>query len=170
MSDKAGPDGAPNVVFLEDLLAERFGPDAIRIICPIADPFVRHHGALGGFVRGYVFGDTPLNAVLAAVREVPAVAEAMTGAEACACYDLPPDREGDFVAIAAPDAVIGARREEHDLAALAGARLRSHGGPSEEIVPFIVSAPCAPWVVERAETGALRNWDLFDVALNGTES
>jgi phosphonoacetate hydrolase len=167
MSDKAGPDGAPNVVYLEDRLSERFGPGAVRVICPIADPFTRHHGALGGFVRGYVFGAAPLAAVLEAVRTEPLVAEAMTGAEAARRFDLPPDREGDFVAIARADAVIGARREEHDVAALAGARLRSHGGTSEQTTPFIVSAPVAPEIRARAEAGRLRNWDLFDVALNG---
>ncbi len=167
MSDKAGPDGAPNAVYLEDRLAARFGPGAVRVICPIADPFTRHHGALGGFVRGYVFGEAPPDAVLAAVRAEPLVAEAMTGAEAARRFDLPADREGDFVAIARADAVIGARRDEHDLAGLAGARLRSHGGLSEQAVPFVVSAPVTPEVHARAEAGGLRNWDLFDVALNG---
>ena len=53
MSDKAKPDGAPNVIFLEDEINGRFGPGSVRVICPITDPFVRHHGALGSFVRGY---------------------------------------------------------------------------------------------------------------------
>src|SRR5262249_41769811 len=53
MNDKARADGRPNVVFLEDELNSRFGPGAARVICPITDPFVRHHGALGSFVRVY---------------------------------------------------------------------------------------------------------------------
>ncbi|GEP57813.1 phosphonoacetate hydrolase [Reyranella soli] len=53
MNDKAAKDGTPNIVFLEDELNQRFGEGAVRVICPIADPFVRHHGALGSFVRVY---------------------------------------------------------------------------------------------------------------------
>src|SRR5260370_910446 len=51
MNDKALPDGHPHVVFLEDVLNAQFGAGAVRVICPITDPFVRHHGAPGSFVR-----------------------------------------------------------------------------------------------------------------------
>ena len=51
MSDKCNADGKPNVLYLEDALTEKWGAGSARIICPIADPFVRHHGALGSFVR-----------------------------------------------------------------------------------------------------------------------
>ena len=54
MNDKSRPDGAANVIFLEEELARRFGDGAVRVICPITDPFVRHHGALGSFVRVYM--------------------------------------------------------------------------------------------------------------------
>ena len=53
MNDKSRPGGEPNVVFLEEELNRRFGDGAVRVICPITDPFVRHHGALGSFVRVY---------------------------------------------------------------------------------------------------------------------
>jgi len=49
MNDKSGADGTPNVIYLEDELNARFGPGLVRVICPIADPFVRHHGALPEF-------------------------------------------------------------------------------------------------------------------------
>ena len=51
MNDKALPDGRPHVIFLQDLLNAHFGAGSVRVICPITDPFVRHHGALGSFVR-----------------------------------------------------------------------------------------------------------------------
>ncbi len=54
MNDKCRPDGSPNVVYLEAELNRCFGEGAVRVICPIADPFVRHHGALGSFVRVYL--------------------------------------------------------------------------------------------------------------------
>src|SRR5258708_7924045 len=53
MNDKALPDGSPHVIFPEELLNHEFGAGAVRVICPITDPFVRHHGALGSLVRVY---------------------------------------------------------------------------------------------------------------------
>src|SRR5215208_3252190 len=60
MNDKALPDGRPHVIFLEDLLNAHFGVGSVRVICPITDPFVRHHGALGSFVRVYRRRGAPL--------------------------------------------------------------------------------------------------------------
>jgi len=162
MRDKTDAAGNARVVYLQDHLNAVFGAGAVRIICPIADPFVRHHGGLGSFVRGYVLGDAPVEAVIEAAGRAPLVAEVMAAAEAARRFCLPLDREGDFVALAADDAVIGASAGEHDLAALAGQRLRSHGGLSERRVPLVVSHPLLPG---RAE-GIRHNWDVFDVALN----
>src|SRR5438034_9884985 len=53
MNDKALPDGRPHVLYLEDILNAHFGAGTVRVICPITDPFVRHHGALVSFVRVY---------------------------------------------------------------------------------------------------------------------
>src|SRR6516164_10352 len=63
MNDKTNPDGTPRVVFLEEELNRRFGPNAVRVICPITDPFVKHHGALGSFVRVYLRKELELAAV-----------------------------------------------------------------------------------------------------------
>ncbi|WP_164890303.1 alkaline phosphatase family protein [Sinorhizobium meliloti] len=46
MTDMAVTNGDPNVIYVGDHLDEEFGPDATRVICPVTDPFVRHHGAL----------------------------------------------------------------------------------------------------------------------------
>ncbi len=46
MNDKINADGTPRVVFLEEELNRHFGAGAVRVICPITDPFVKHHGAL----------------------------------------------------------------------------------------------------------------------------
>ena len=72
MNDKALPDGRPHVLFLEDLLNAQFGAGAVRVICPITDPFVRHHGALGSFVRVYRKKGVPLATLAHAVRACPA--------------------------------------------------------------------------------------------------
>ena len=51
MNDKCDADGEPNVIWLQDILDAKFGKGDTRVICPITDAFVAHHGALGGFVR-----------------------------------------------------------------------------------------------------------------------
>ena len=166
MNDKSLPDGAPRVVFLQDELNQRFGAGTVRVICPITDPFVRHHGALGSFVRVYRRGGTDLAALMAASRALPGVEEVLDGATAARRFELPEDLEGDFVALGDAGTAIGATRAEHDLAGLAGQRLRSHGGLGERKVPFMVSQPLRPdWLA--AKQGALRTFDIFDAVLNG---
>src|SRR2546423_7197343 len=73
MNDKALPDGRPHVLYLEDILNAHFGPGAARVICPITDPFVRHHGALGSFVRVYRNNRPPVAGVAAAIRRLPGI-------------------------------------------------------------------------------------------------
>jgi phosphonoacetate hydrolase len=167
MNDKALPGGEPNVIFLEDALNERFGAGGVRVICPITDPFVRHHGALGSFVRGYLRGGVALSSVIAASAALPGVALALDGAEAARRFEMPLDREADFVVLGDANTAIGATRAEHDLSGLAGHRLRSHGGLGERRVPFILSRPLAPEYQEMAAAGRMRNFDIFDFALNG---
>jgi phosphonoacetate hydrolase len=169
MNDKALPNGEPHVIFLEDELNNRFGAGAVRVICPITDPFVRHHGALGSFVRVYVRGDANVASLIDASAALPGVALALNGRDAAERFELPLDREADFVVLGDNNTVIGATRAEHDLAGLAGHRLRSHGGLGEQRVPFILSRPLTPEYRHIAATRRLRNFDMFDFALNGVE-
>jgi phosphonoacetate hydrolase len=169
MNDKALPNGAPNVIFLEDALNERFGAGAVRVICPITDPFVRHHGALGSFVRVYARRGADLAALMAASATMPGVVLALDGADAARRFEMPVDREADFVVLGDDNTAIGASRAEHDLSGLAGYRLRSHGGLGEQRVPFILSRPLTPEYRHRAETRRLRNYDIFDFVLNGVQ-
>jgi phosphonoacetate hydrolase len=167
MTDMAGPDGAPSVVYIGDVLDAEFGAGATRVICPITDPFVRHHGALGGFVRVHILaGDIDPAAVLERVRTLPGVALALPGSEAAARFEMPVDREADIVVIGAAGVALGARAGDHDLSQLAGERLRSHGSLAEQRVPFILSHPLrTPGDVPET----LRNFDIFDFALNRVE-
>jgi phosphonoacetate hydrolase len=167
MNDKALPDGRPHVLFLEDLLNAHFGAGAVRVICPITDPFVRHHGALGSFVRVYRKKGVPMAALAQAVRALPGVGVVLTRDEAAARFELPYDREADLVVTGDRNTVIGAAAEEHDLSALAGHRLRSHGGIGEQTVPFVLSHPVDGGYRERAQARTPRNFDIFDYALNG---
>jgi phosphonoacetate hydrolase len=165
MSDKSTSDGTPNVIYLEDELNVRFGEGAVRVICPIADPFVRHHGALGSFARVHLRKSGDVQAMMAFARTLPGVELVLDKETVCKQFELPIDREGDFAVFSDRQTVVGARREDHDLSQLAGHRLRSHGGLGEQRVPFLVSAPLDPsW---RAAHPRLRNYDIFDAALNG---
>jgi phosphonoacetate hydrolase len=168
MNDKAFPDGRPHVLFLEDILNARFGEGAVRVICPITDPFVRHHGALGSFVRVYRKAGAPIAAMAQAVRALPGIAAVLTREEACALYELPYDREADLVVTGDRNTVIGACAAEHDVSALAGHRLRSHGGTAEQVVPFLLSRPLTPDYPQLKRSRTLRNFDIFEFALNGT--
>lgn len=171
MNDKSKPDGSPNVIWLQDVLNSRFGADAVRVICPITDPFVRHHGALGSFVRVYLKGDrSRLAAMMEASRALPGVELVLTGAEAAKRFQTPIEYEGDFAVIASRHAVIGSAEALHDLSGLKGRRLRSHGGLSEQQVPFLISAPLNPAYEAKAARGDIRSFDLYDYVLNGVDS
>jgi phosphonoacetate hydrolase len=162
-----GMNDKPRVIFLEDELTTSFGAGAARVICPITDPFVRHHGALGSFVRVYVRDGRDTAAMMAASAELSGVGGVFDRGEAAARFELPYDREADFVVLGDAQTAIGAARAEHDLTGLAGHRLRSHGGLGEQPVPFALSRPLTADYRRLAETRRLRNFDIFDFALNG---
>jgi phosphonoacetate hydrolase len=171
MNDKSNPDGSPNVIWLEDVLNARFGAGAVRVICPITDPFVRHHGALGSFVRVYLRGDPGrLEAMMETTRVIPGVELVLTGAEAAKRFETPVEYEGDFTVLANRNTVIGSAAALHDLSGLKGRRLRSHGGLWEQHMPFLVSAPLNASYRDRAKRGDIRNFDMFDYVLNGVDS
>lgn len=167
MNDKSKADGTPNVIFLQDLLDAEFGAGDTRVICPITDAFVRHHGALGGFVRVWCRGGkaTPA-AIIALIKDLPGIAMALTKAEVCQRFDLPPDREGDVAVIGDIGTVIGGAAAEHDLSNLSDARLRSHGSTTEARVPFLLSRPASADFSRRAAQG-LKSHQIFEYAING---
>jgi phosphonoacetate hydrolase len=169
MSDMSTPDGRPNVVYLQDLLDARFGAGTTRVICPITDAFVRHHGALGGFVRIWRSdARVPVDEIVRFVRGVPGVGEALDREAACARFSLPPDREGDVAVVAAPGTALGGAERDHDLSALRGERLRTHGGTAESRVPFVLSEPLNADYRSIASKGPLESRRIFEFALNGT--
>jgi phosphonoacetate hydrolase len=162
-----GMNDKPQIIFLEDELNQRFGAGAARVICPITDPFVHHHGALGSFVRVYAREPRDIAAMMAITTELPGIAGVFERADAAARFELPFDLEADFVVLGDAATAVGATRAEHDLSGLAGHRLRSHGGEGEQRVPFMLSRPLNLEYRRRAETSRLRNFDIFDFALNG---
>ena len=171
MNDKSRPDGSPNVIWLEDVLNARFGAGAVRVICPITDPFVRHHGDLGSFVRVYLRdSQSRLAAMMETTRALSGVELVLTGAEAAKRFETPVEYEGDFTVLADRGTVIGSAAALHDLSGLKGRRLRSHGGLSEQHMPFLISAPLNAAYRDKAGRGDIRNFDIYDYLLNGVES
>ena len=161
-----GMNAKPRVVFLQDLLDACCGRGKTRVICPITDPYVVHHGALGSFVRVYCLG-ADRAAVRAAIVNIPGIEAVYDKPSACEQFLLPPDREADLIVLGDKKTAIGAAERDHDVSGLGDAPLRSHGGCAEQAVPFIVSESISEEYQKRAKTGRLRNFDLFDYALNG---
>ncbi len=162
-----GMNAKPRVVFLQDILNTRCGQGKTRVICPITDPYVAHHGALGSCVRVYCLG-ADRAVVRAVIADLPGIEAVYDGPTACERFLLPPDREADFLVLGDQHTAIGAAERDHDVAALGAVPLRSHGGRAEQVVPFILSEPVSEAYRSRAATARLRNFDLFDYALNGT--
>jgi len=167
MRDKSNPDGSPRVVWLQDALDLEFGTAATTVICPITDYFVAHHGALGSFVRVYCSRHAAPEAVIRFTRKLPGIEAVHDKATAVRLFDLPIDREGDVVVISDGATCIGTTPSAHDLAALGGHPLRTHGGIAESRVPFILNYPLNETYAERAARGGLRSFHIFDFAING---
>lgn len=167
MNAKQKQDGSPNVIYLESELVNEFGP-GFRVILPITDPYVAHHGALGSFAQVHVppHGRKLMPFILDFVQKLNGVTEVLEQSVAARRMELPADRIGDFVVCSGRDVVLGRTPKWHDLSAVEGG-LRSHGGRYEEMVPFILSAPLKPQYAVKAR-GDLRNFDLFDFTCNGT--
>jgi phosphonoacetate hydrolase len=170
MNDKSDAAGRPNVIWLQDLLDARFGKGDTRVICPITDAFVAHHGALGGFVRVWCRGRASPREIIAAIRDLDGIESVLDKETACRVHDLPADREADVVVIAAAEVCIGGAEAEHDLSGLAGHRLRTHGGVAEAKVPFILSEPLTDEYRLRAGAATLKSYQIFDFALNGVRA
>ena len=160
MNDKHLPNGEPDVIYLQTLLDEWLGPGMARVILPITDPYVVHHGALGSWATIYLPKDTDAAALVARLKDVEGVEIALSAADACARFELPADRIGDIVVISTIHKVLGTARERHDLSGLTEP-LRSHGGLTEQVVPMIANR-----AVTLPTGQQLRNFDIFDVALN----
>ena len=54
MQSKSKSDGSPNAIFLQDILDKKLGARVTKVILPITDPYVVHHGALGSFATVYL--------------------------------------------------------------------------------------------------------------------
>ena len=168
MGDKSDEGGEPNVIWLQDILDQNPGAGTCRVICPITDAFVGHHGALGGFVRIYLENKDDRNKVYEIVKAIEGVEKVWTAENVAKELEQPLDREGDLAVVADKRTVIGGSEKDHDLSALKGKRLRTHGSLHEARVPFILSEPLNEKYSNRAKENTLRSREIFEYALNGT--
>ncbi|MDX1424195.1 MAG: phosphonoacetate hydrolase [Kiloniellales bacterium] len=161
MKAKHDANGEPDVIYLQTVMDDWLGEGQARVICPITDPYVVHHGALGGFATIYLAGGDKTADVVSRLQALDGIEAAMSREEGCRRFELPPDRVGDVIVISTRNKALGTSRERHDLSGLKEP-LRSHGGLSEQKVPLIVNRPAPSLAPDRR----LRNFDIFDVALN----
>jgi phosphonoacetate hydrolase len=160
MNDKHLADKTPDVLYLQDLFDNWIGKDAARVILPITDPYVVHHGALGSFATVYLPAGVKASDMLAKFAGLAGIDAALNRADACERFELPPDRVGDLVIVSTRHKTLGTSASKHDLSGLTEP-LRSHGGITEEDVPMIANRR-----VTLPDGHKLRNFDVFDVALN----
>ena len=158
MKPKHHADGSPNVVYIQDVMDEWLGEAVARVILPITDPYVVHHGALGSFATMYLPSDTDRQDIIDRLAKIDGIEFVCGREEACGRFGLPADRIGDIVLTSGENVTIGTSEHRHDLAALKDP-LRSHGGLHEQTVPFIVNR-----VLELDGAPDLRNFDAFFVA------
>ncbi|WP_171170213.1 phosphonoacetate hydrolase [Ruegeria sp. HKCCA0370] len=155
MKPKHLVDGSPSVVYVQDLMDEWLGKDAARVILPITDPYVVHHGALGSFATAYLPDGADQGDIIRKLKATSGITHVLTKAEAIEQFELPGDRIGDIVMVSGENICIGTSEHRHDLAALKEP-LRSHGGLTEQEVPFIVNR-----VIDLPNQPVLRNFDAF---------
>jgi len=167
MNGKCNAAGQPRVVYLETLLKEEFG-DGVRVICPITDPYVVHHGALGSAVTVYLSDPTRREQIARWILGLEGVTEVFDRETAARICELPPDGIGDLFVLAGRNWVMGRTPAHHDLTRLHG-WLRSHGGRYEEMVPMVLSGPLRADYTAKA-LGDPRNFDIFDFVCNGIDA
>ena len=161
MNAKFGADGQPDVMYLQDLFDKWLGEGKGRVILPITDPYVVHHGALGSFAAVYLPAGVSPTEMAARLKSLPGIEAALTKEEAASRFELPADRLGDLIVVSTRHKVLGTSASRHDLSGLTEP-LRSHGGVSEQKVPLICNAKLA---ADNA-SHRWRNFDAFDLALN----
>jgi len=161
MNAKTDGQGMPQVIYLQDVLDGWLGAGRARVILPITDPYVVHHGALGSFATVYLPDGVSARAAAPSVAALPGMELVLDREEGCRRFELPPDRMGDLIAVSGRHTVIGTSASKHDLSGL-DAPLRSHGGLSEQSVPLVFNRRIGDVPSPRR----LRNFDIFALALN----
>jgi phosphonoacetate hydrolase len=164
MNAKHDESGAPKVIYLQDEMDRILSPAEARVILPITDPYVVHHGALGSYATVYLADDADVAHIVSELKAIPGMENVFTNKEGCDEFELAYDRMGDLILTSEKDTVLGTTASRHDLSGLT-VPLRSHGGVTEQTVPLVLSRPAT----NLDASYQLRNFDIFNVALNNVE-
>jgi phosphonoacetate hydrolase len=161
MNAKHNEAGEPNIVYLQDEMDRIMSPGAARVILPITDPYVVHHGALGSYATVYLPRNADIEDLKMQLQAIDGIDTVYSNEEGCQRFQLANDRMGDLILVSGKHTVIGTTASRHDLSGLE-VPLRSHGGLTEQQVPLIFSQP-----LKNMDTSSqLHNYDIFNVALN----
>tara|TARA_B100001540_G_scaffold295704_1_gene296761 strand:- start:316 stop:879 length:564 start_codon:yes stop_codon:yes gene_type:complete len=162
MQSKSKSDGSPNAIFLQDILDKKLGARVAKVILPITDPYVVHHGALGSFATVYLDDKSKIDEAINEIKTIKDIEVVVTNEVGCRDYDLPRDRMGDIICMSSKNMTIGSAESAHDLSKLKEP-LRSHGGLHEREVPFISNKK-----INSIDTNIkLNNYDAFYYAIAG---
>lgn len=161
MNPKTRLDASPNVIYLQDVLDGWLGATGSRVILPITDPYVVHHGALGSYATVYLPAGLDVRALASRIAALRGIEAVLTRGEAASRFELPADRIGDLVVVSSRFVALGGAEAKHDLSGL-DAPLRSHGGLSEQPVPLVMNRRIEKLDINRR----WRNFDAFDWVLN----
>lgn len=164
MQSKTNDDGSPKVRFIETILEQEAGIKS-RVILPITDPYVVHHGALGGFGTVYLENGN-IEPAWKILEKLDGIEMVLSRKDAVTQFNLPPDRIGELVVLSDKHSTIGRSKEWHDLEKVKTG-LRSHGSLHTSVVPMIFNKPLNLKYEEKLQSGKARNFDLFDFLHNG---
>ena len=162
MKPKSQKDGSPNAVFLQDYLDDIFSKGKTKVILPITDPYVVHHGALGSFATIYLKDKDNVDSVINEIKKIKEIEVVLNKDDACKTYNLPKDRTGDIICMSSEFMTIGSSKDKHDLSGL-NEPLRSHGGLHEREVPFIINKKMS----QINSNKQIYNYDAFYYAIVG---
>lgn len=162
MQPKSKADGSPNAIYLQDILDKKLGNDVSKVILPITDPYVVHHGALGSFATIYLKDKSKIDEAMEEIKKIQEIEIVVTNEVGCKDYDLPNDRMGDIICMTSKYMTIGSSERAHDLSKLKEP-LRSHGGLHEREVPFISNKKINSF----ESNNKLNNYDAFYYAIAG---
>ena len=162
MNGKTDAAGVPQIVYLQDLLDGWLGAGTARVILPITDPYVVHHGALGSFATIY------LPRAVVGRRRAAGASAAVPGVE------LALDRADGVRALRAAAGPDGRSRGRSRAATWCWARARAvtisrastRHSARTEASPSSACRSSLSRPTRLPEAARLRNFDLFDVALN----
>jgi len=166
MSDKTRYDGSPKIVYLQKILDEHQIRSAV--ILPITDPYVVHHGALGGFATVYLENEEDFERTCNLLRPIPGVYTVLGAQDAADAFDLPIERIGDLVVFGTCDTVLGVNEEYHDLTHVQTG-LRSHGGIEEAEVPMLINFEPSHAYQQMLTRGNGRSFYIFNILCNGKD-